>query len=178
MKLRAFWIFIIACAALFLQVFLLNGPDLLGLSPDISLFLVFLLSFYSYTPHNRREYTITTTNIMVANWLIGLTKDIISHSGFGTMAFLYLLSGLLVSLARQLIFKNDIIIQIIFLFAITWFCHFLHGIGLSVLYGNLAFWYVVAKSLLIALYTSLIGGLILVVIHKIYWWHQTKITAP
>ena len=177
MRIKVFFIFIIACATLLVQVFLLNGPDLFGLSPDLLIFLVFLSSFYSYDPHGHREYTITTTDVMIANWLIGLSKDVISHSGFGTMAFLYLLSGLLVSFARQLIFKGDIFIQIIILFAITWLCHFLHGIGLSILYGNLGFWYVATKSILIALYTSLIGGLILVVIHKIYWWHQTRTTA-
>ncbi|MFH1228612.1 MAG: hypothetical protein V1701_12015 [Planctomycetota bacterium] len=179
MKIKVSLIVILALIILFIQLFVLNGPEIMGASPDLLIFLVFMASFYSYHPsYSNRIYNITTPGVMLGSWFIGIAKDVVSHTGFGTMGFLYLVSGLLVAVARQLIFKGDIIVQIAILFAVTWICHSLHGFGLAVLYGNLEIWYVIGKSFMVALYTSIIGGIILTVIYKLYWWRQSKLTAP
>jgi rod shape-determining protein MreD len=141
--------------------------EIRGVRPDFLFILVFFIAF---------NYSLDKSIFPI--WFIGLLKDIVSQSGLGTTAFLYVVSAIIISLTRQIVFKEDVEIQLVVLFLSAWFCHFCNGLGILLFYGAPPLGYIVLKSAFISLYTLVIGGIFLISLYKIQWHIQWKATQP
>jgi rod shape-determining protein MreD len=142
-----------------LDALLLFRLEIKFIRPDYLFIIIFLIAF-----HRPIDKSILPV------WIIGLAKDIISQSGLGTTAFLYLISAIVISLARQIIFKEDIGMQMIVLFFSVFLFNFLNGMGvfLYYFYGEPPIGYIIVKSVYISLYTVIIAGIVLIAFHQIH----------
>jgi len=161
------FIILIAFIIILLETLFFYRLEIKGVRPDFLFILVFLIAFNR--PLDKSIFSV---------WFIGLLKDLVSQSTLGTTALLYLISAILISLAKQIIFKEDVEIQIAVLFFSGWFCHFCNGLGILLFYGTLPLEYIVLKSAFISLYTLVIGGTCLITLYKIQWYIQWKATQP
>jgi rod shape-determining protein MreD len=161
------FIFLISFLVILLEILFSYRLEIKGVRPDFLFIIVFIIAFNR--PMEKSIFPV---------WIIGLLKDLLSQSGLGTNALLYLTSAILISLAKQIIFKEDVEIQIIVLFFSGWFCHFCNGLGILLFYGTLSIEYILLKSVFISLYTLAIGGIFLVVLYKVQWYIQWKATQP
>ncbi|MFH0888274.1 MAG: rod shape-determining protein MreD [Planctomycetota bacterium] len=159
------FIILITFIIIILEILFSYRLEIKGIRPDFLFILVFLISFKR--PLDKSIFPV---------WFIGLLKDLISQSGLGTTALLYLISAILISLVKQIIFKEDMEIQMAVLFFSGWFCHFCNGLGILLFYGTLPLGYIVLKSAFISLYTLVIGGIFLIVLYRIQWYMQWKAT--
>lgn len=155
---KNFLIIIGAAFVVLLEALFLFRLGIRGIRPDIIFVIVFLLAFHR--PIDKSIFMV---------WLIGLLQDIVSQSGFGTTAFLYLVSALLISLARQIVFKEDTGIQILILFLSAWFCNILNGLGVFLYHfsGQPPIGYIIIKSVYAALYTAIFGGVVMFTFYRI-----------
>lgn len=161
------FIILITFIIISLEILFFYRLEIKGIRPDFLFILVFLIAFNR--PLDKSIFPV---------WFIGLLKDLISQSGLGTTALLYLISAILISLVKQIIFKEDMEIQMAVLFFSCWFCHFCNGLGILLFYGTLPLGYIALKSVFISLYTLVIGGIFLIVLYKIRWYIQWKATQP
>ena len=158
---------ILALALIFLETIFFYKLEISGVRPDFLFVLIFFIAFN--TPMEKSIFPV---------WLIGLFKDVISQSGLGTNALLYLVSVLVISLLKEVVFKDDTGIQVVVLFLSAWFCHFLNGLGLLLFYGAPPFNYIVLKSFTTSLYTVLLGGLLLIAFYRIQWHIRWRASQP
>jgi len=156
-----------AILVIFAQALLFYRLEIKGVRPDFLFILVFLIVFYR--PLERAFFPI---------WLIGILNDVISQSGMGTTAFLYLVDAIVISFTKQILFREDMITQLAVLFFSAYLCHFFNGLGLYLFYGEPSFWYVFWKCIFISLYTTIVGGIILIAFYKIQWYIQWRATQP
>jgi len=158
-------IFLGAGLVILLESLFLCRVQISGVRPDYLFIVVFLLAFHR---------PIDKSILLV--WLIGLLKDMASQNGFGTSAFLYLISALVISFARQIVFNEDIIIQMTILFISALICNLLNGLGVFLYYSQsgppLA--YIMVKSIYIALYTAILIGIILIVYKQVAWYWRLR----
>ncbi|MDI6789057.1 MAG: rod shape-determining protein MreD, partial [Planctomycetota bacterium] len=125
--------------------------------------LVFYIAFYSTAgrmrfPSERAFYLVFS---------IGLIKDALSESVLGTNALLYLTVAIIISLTKGFIFREDIGIQILILLLCVFLYNFLNGLGLYLFYGSPPVNYIVIKSILISLYTIVLGGILLFPLRRV-----------
>ncbi|MBI5778941.1 MAG: rod shape-determining protein MreD [Planctomycetes bacterium] len=160
---------ILALALIFLEALFFYKLEIRGVRPDFLLVLIFFIAFN--TPLEKA---------IIPVWLIGFFKDIVSQSGLGTTALLYLVSVLVISLLKEVIFKDDTGIQVVVLFLSVWLCHFLNGLGLFLFYfaGMPPLGYIMLKSLATSIYTVLVGGLLLIAVYKIQWHIRWRASQP
>src|SRR3989338_589722 len=99
----------LALVLILLEMVFFYKLEIRGVRPDFLFVLIFFIAFN--TP-------IEKTIIPV--WLIGFIKDIVSQSGLGTTALLYLVSVLVISLLKEVVFKDDSGIQLVVLLLSVW----------------------------------------------------------
>lgn len=160
---------ILALALIMLEALFFYKLEIGGVRPDFLFVLIFFIAFN--TPLEKA---------IVPVWLIGFFKDIISQSGLGTTALLYLVSVLVISLLKEVVFKDDSGIQLVVLFLSVWFCHLLNGLGIFLFYfyGMPPLGYIILKSFTTSLYTVLVGGFLLIVVYKIQWHLRWRASQP
>lgn len=158
---------IISLVLILLEAMFFYKLEIRGVRPDFLFVLIFFIAFNK--PLEKSIFPI---------WLIGLFKDILSQSGLGTTALLYLVSVLVISLLKEVLFKDDTGIQVVVLFLSAWFCHFLNGLGLLLFYGTPPLGYIILKSFVTSLYTVLLGGFLLILIYKIQWHLRWRASQP
>ncbi|MCK5579599.1 MAG: rod shape-determining protein MreD [Planctomycetes bacterium] len=153
----------IAFFIMILQMTLLSFLEIGSISPDLLLLVVVLVSLY-----------LPTSRAMMINWSIGLLKDLASHSTLGTLAFLFMFVGLIVSLVRfplmlerrPLTYQGrgdfspawfgheDISVRVILSGSVVFVCHGLYGLGLYFYYSSFSLAFILLRAGLIAVYTS------------------------
>jgi len=158
---------IISLVLIFLEAMFFYKLEISGVRPDFLFVLIFFTAFN--TPMEKSIFPV---------WLIGLFKDVVSQSGLGTTALLYLVSVLVISLLKEVVSKDDTGIQVVVLFLSAWFCHFLNGLGLLLFYGAPPLGYIILKSFATSLYTVILGGLLLIVVYRIQWHIRWRATQP
>lgn len=146
MRIKPWQIIILTIFVLGLQLSLLGFMEIGSIKPDWLMLVVIVTSFS--LPFKSGIFT---------NWCIGAFKDMTSNAALGSFAFLYMLIGFVIYLLREIFFGEDIITKAGFTFIATFICHLVYGVGLLIFSGGPGFFYVVFKSLLIALYTTLVG---------------------
>jgi rod shape-determining protein MreD len=157
------FITIIGIFVIFLEVLLFYKLEIKGVRPDFLFIVIFIATFYY-----------PFENMIFPIWLLGLLKDIISQSGLGTNAVLYLFIALIISLTKQVIFKEDMGIQLVVLFLGAWLCNFCNGAGLVLFYGTPGWGYIIMKSFFIGFYTTLVGGFFLMLLYSFISYIQLR----
>lgn len=150
MKIRAVHILGLAIITLILQLTLLGFLEINSIKPDLMFLMVVISSLY--LPFRQG---------IIINWCIGALTDMASNSSFGSFALLFMFTGLIISLFRGLFFREDFIIRLGITFLSGFICHLLYGIGLSISLLDtgitLGFYFILIKSFLIALYTTILA---------------------
>jgi rod shape-determining protein MreD len=146
MKITSLFIITASVLTLFLQMTLLRFAEIASVKPELLFIWVIMSSFY-----------LPLRSAIFTNWFIGIMADLTSNSSLGTMGFLYLLSGLAISLLREVFFREDIAARVGITFISVYFCHFLYGIGMCFARESLDFWFIIIKPLGIAIYTTIAG---------------------
>ncbi|MBI3269515.1 MAG: rod shape-determining protein MreD [Planctomycetes bacterium] len=138
-----------------LEATLLEHVRIQGVAPDLSLLLALFLSLHLPFEH-----------ALGANWLLGLLHDFPSVAGFGTSALLYLLLGALVSLLKEILFRDSLSVQVLLVFAASFLYNLAYGGCLARTQEALRPGDVLARSAAIATYTALVGPLAFAVLHR------------
>lgn len=147
---------IIGMVLVTLQLTLLRFLEVVSIKPDLIFILVGISSFY--LPLRQSIFT---------NWLLGLLKDFTSNSAPGSVAFLYMISGLIIAFLREIFFKEDLLVRVLIMFFASYLCQFCYGLGLLIFEGRLSFSFILIKSFFIAFYTTLIALAVFYVIDYI-----------
>jgi rod shape-determining protein MreD len=144
----AFW-FLISLVVFGIQLMYLNKLEINSISPDWLLLVVLFASLY-----------LPIGQSSVVNWFTGLLKDVGSVAGFGTYGLLFVVTGLVISLFKAILFKDDLKAQLVIAFIGVFFCQFLYGLGMLMTYGTISFYLVIIKSFLISIASVLIVTII------------------
>ncbi len=144
---------IVAFVALALQLTVIHLSRIAGAAPDLLFLVAAYLAF-----HLRIE------DLLVPIWILGLVKDCASVAEFGAFGFLFTLSGVLLSLLKDFLFRDSLLVQVSLVFLGSLLYNCLFGLDLSRASDSLTWHWAVERSVPSALYTSLCAPLLFVVL--------------
>lgn len=156
MKFPHVFIILAALVTLSFQLTIFNSLEVFSIKPDLLFFWIIISAYY-----------LPIRTALFTNWLIGIMVDITSNSGLGTFGFLYLISGLIIIILKELFFHDNVITQTSIALVSTFLCNTLYGLGLYIFNGAFSFWFIIFKSIGITLYTTLFICLIFLVMDRI-----------
>ena len=115
---------IVIVAATVLQTSLMNGITVADVKPDLMLALVVVLSLRS-----------RWQDMLVANWVLGILKDLTSSAPIGTYGVLFLLAGLLAGAAVRQVFGDHLLVHLACAFVAAAACECAVAVLLMVIHG-------------------------------------------
>ena len=115
---------IVIVAATVLQTSLMNGIAVANVKPDLMLALVVVLSLRS-----------RWQDMFVANWVLGVMKDLTSHTPVGTYGVLFLSAGLLAGAAVRQIFGDHLLVHLACAFVAAAACECAVAVLMMVIHG-------------------------------------------
>ena len=138
-----------------IEATLLQHVRVRGVAPDLSLLLALFLSLQ-----------LPLEQALGANWLLGLLHDLPSGIGFGTSALLYLLLGAVVSVLKEVLFRDSLGVQVLLVFAASFLYNLAYGGSLARGQEALRLGDVAVRSAAIATYTAMLGPVVFACLHR------------
>jgi len=141
-----FGLAIVIVAATVLQTSLMNRIAVENVKPDLMLALVVVLSLRS-----------RWQDMFVANWVLGILKDLTSHTPVGMYGVLFMSVGLLAGVAVRQVFGDHLLVHLVCAFVLAAACECAVAVLLVLIHGLPRSGAIMRAAIGGAVYTALIS---------------------